>query len=330
MTTKFSPVLNSVTLAEARAQFDRLDEALNIVPTTHRATLNATLDTLLATAGRLEMRMLLDVVKDADVLLSCTTTVPRDQLRRLHPESMAATLHMHRNTLLALVLAAVIDYNGNVKEIAKAFKPLARRTADHERPCSDDEILVLRLWTWHGAQNLTDADTRRAAAVYAAVDAGAFPGETPSIKPDDVQLSEGDPIFLAPGHRNGVDARCIALDTYNAAQLLPCLQDATGTRRHLTYVPRTNTELDYGKAAASATQIIDRFREILGLIGGDITSSSVTNWRIVHTVATNGIVAGRELSGLRNEDRFLDLLPVKTATTVTTSSHAPKLNTFAV
>ncbi len=141
-------------------------------------------------------------------------------------------------------------------------------------------------------------------------------------------LAPGEGLIDAPGHDGGVAARVLALDEY-ASTVIRRYVDGTNLApgARLTYRPRRNTE--YGAAAASAIQIVDRIRDAVGLKHDDTTSASIWMWRATATAAQDGIDAAVMVSGRSNHDNLLGLLRNATNPTRKVKS-SPKKRTLTL
>lgn len=316
-----SPVLENHSIDEAVADLLELDDQLGILPTTSGTDLRTALDTLAGHAHKLGLTQLDQVVVEAGTLIAAASGISQSRHGKHLNSAEAGHLHLHRNLLLAVTLAGIISYRGDAAPVAARFPKLQPRSGASLRAHTDDETLLLRVWSLHMSQG--DANNRRAAAVYAQCDTGLVAGETSQVKVSDIVLAPGEGLIDAPGHDGGVTARVLALDEY-ASTVIRRYVDGTNLApgARLTYRPRTNA--DYGAAAASAIQIVDRIRASVGLKHDDTTSASIWMWRATVTAAQDGIDAAVVISGRSNHDNLLSLLRNATNPTRKVKSSAKK------
>jgi hypothetical protein len=223
-----SKVLDQHTIDEPRRDLLEADTRLGLVPAHARTQIYATVDALIEHARRFGWTNLHQVVLNLGPIIDATSGVRRADHGRFLPPDQADSLHLHRNVLLTLVLAGVISYNGDASQIAAVFPQLKQRTRARLRPHTEDETLLLRVWTLHLSQG--DKNNRRAAAVYAQSDAGLVAGETTKVRTSDVVLTPGEAMIEAPGLDVGVAGRILPLEDY-ATAVLVCATSTARTSR---------------------------------------------------------------------------------------------------
>lgn len=301
-----SKVLDQHTIDEARDDLVQIDGELALVPEHARETFYNTVEALVEHAQRFGWTTMHEVLENVGPILDGTSGVRREDHSRFLTFERAESLHLHRNVLLTLLLAGVMSYNGDASQIAAAFPKLKQRTRARLRPHTDDETLLLRMWTLHLSKG--DKNNRRAAAVYAQSDTGLVTGETTMVYDTDIDLTPGGAMIEAPGLGDRVDSRILPLDTYATTILVRYIDGAdlpAGSR--LTYRPRKGG-YDYERALPSAIGIIDRVRDAVALTHNDTTNASVWMWRAATTELLHGINAAVELTGRSSADNLRALL----------------------
>lgn len=304
------PILSGHDLADAAAQLLELDAAIEIIPAASRNTLVATIDHLLKRADGLNLLTLRQVLDNSKGLIAAASGVRRAALLQYLTAEDAASAHLHRNVLLAIVLVGSRStFNKrDAERLAAEFPVLKQRSTGYTRPYTDDETLLLRAWAIVLSET-GGAHGRRAAAVYAQCDAGLCAGETTRVRAEDLDLTQDDNSLLhAPGLNTGVAARVIELNTFNATVMNTFIsQVILMPKDKLTYWARSST-YDYPSACVAAIGIIDRQRKAVGLKHGDTTNASVTMWRAQYTEDNEGVDAAVAVSGRTNATNHFGLM----------------------
>jgi hypothetical protein len=302
-----SPVLKMHSVEEARADLLELDQQLDLIPATSRESLLTAIDQIVEFCLEHSdpLTNLAAIVDNQTTVIAATSGIRAQRHHQFLSADDAHQLHLYRNLLLVLVLAAVSSYNGDAAPIAARFKQLPQRTAADLRPYADDETLLLRVWALHLSRG--DKNNRRAAAVYGECDAGLIAGETTSVNTDDLALSPDGSLIAAPGHDSGVKSRVIELDKFAVTVLDRYLAGADlADGDLLTYRPRKADS--YAAAAVSAIGVIDRIRKAVGLKQHDTTNASVWMWRATMTRDLHGVKAAVTISGRSSIENLNEIL----------------------
>lgn len=320
---RLSETLRTVPAIEGIEELRRLHQRYGLIPVTAMEEIDthlARLETVLAENAV----SALDLATNHALIISMLTGVPRKEITDPKASDVAESLHIYRNLCLATAVLAA----NTIKVTSAATQPeavyahavkLSRRSILIRRPFADDEIVLCRV----AAHLRAFADPRdHTSTIYTLLDAGLVPGETTEVRIEDFDDREMPQELLAAGNGH-LDARHLDLDQFATLTLGRHLEHALraghSPQAPLTYKPRTPKE---GKekhepgstsATASAQRIIDRFLEQLGLPTGDITASSITQWRVATTLATQGAEAALEISGRTNLDAMYRALGSTTA-----------------
>ncbi|MCR4512663.1 hypothetical protein [Aeromicrobium sp. 50.2.37] len=274
-----------------------LDQKLGIIPEHSRKTVHDTLDQLKRRAVEIGWITNRQIVDNASALIGAVAHLPRTQVNQYLAREDADVAHRARNLLLASVLVGSRgDFTKAIAESVCAEVPaLKPRSAGLSRPNVDDEIVLHRVWALILSE-VGGKHGRRAAAVYSQCDAGMVPGETTMMRRSDAVLGE-EPMLWAPGLEVGVAERVLRLDDFQAHLLREFVTDlpVDDPSAPLTYRPRKS--VTYAAQAASASGILDRQREVLGLKQPDTTASSVSTWRSTYTETYFGVTEALQVSG---------------------------------
>lgn len=303
-----TPMLTEHSLDGAANALRQLDDSYGLVPSTHRHQLDTVMDDLLAAARQNAFYDLQEVLEHWKRLVALAARLPHEALTKPDSLEEADRAHLYRNTLLTLVVAALAGHPRTTpKQVAATMPSMGPRSDVTSRAHTDDEILLLRTWTLHMSL-CGDKNSRRTAAVYGQIDAGLSAGETTEVRPDHVifendLVDDGHPTYglIRAGGLRGVDARDIDLATFNSHLIRNHINGANLTHRKLlTYWPRhelaDQTER-YAKGCASVITAMNGIREQAGLHHDDTAASSITEWRVRHTLETQGYDAALKISG---------------------------------
>lgn len=312
-----SESLRTISATEGIDQLRRLHQAYGVIPTTATDAIEPALDELEVVLRRNDVTAL-DLAARPGPTLSILSGIPQGQLTQYHATYDANRVHAYRN--LALAVAALAA--STIAVASPATHPetvyahairLARRSTQMRRPFEDDEIVLSRV-----AAHLAARENPRdhAATIYTLTDAGLVPGETTHVSIDDADDAEMPQLLLAAGNAH-IAARFIDLDPFATHTLGRHIQHALRAghdpKAPLTYTPRvrkTGPKHQPGSvsATASAQRIIDRFLEQLRLPTGDITASSITQWRVASLLESQGVDAALAMSGRSNKDAMFRAL----------------------
>lgn len=306
-----SPTLKTVPAVDGVDDLLRLHHQHGLIPLNPESTTEYRLHQLRDLLSRHQVSTF-ELATNPAAVISALTGVDRSDLTKYHPSEVAERLHAYRNLALAVAVLAA----STVAVTSAATHPdavyahtvkLARRSFLTRRPLADDEIVLCRV-----AAHLAALEDPRdhTATIYTLIDAGLVPGETTHFKIDDLDEPELPRLLLAAGNAQ-VASRFLELDPFTTVILSRhvdhALRAGHSPNTPLTYKPRAPKSADKQQhqpgsisATASAQRIIDRFIGHLGLPTGDITASSITQWRVAHTIATQGVQAALAISGRTN------------------------------
>lgn len=302
-----SQALQTVPAIDGIHKLRELHHDFGIIPSTAYGRIAASLDRI-ETVLREQAITTLELAKDPSTVLSILTGVPRTEISRYHSTEVSDRLHTDRNLLLAVTVLAASTiaasspctspqavYSNSVK--------LTRRTVHHRRPCTDDEIVLFRVASHLAAQ----ADPRhQTATIYTYLEAGAVPAETTHVTIADHDDPENPRMLRAAGNQQQLAGRDLPLDTFAnhliARHITHALRAGHDPNTPMTYTPRVREnkpkhQSGSNSATASAQRTIDRFFIDLRLPTGDITASSITQWRVATTLNAHGIEAAWTISG---------------------------------
>lgn len=295
--TTLSPVLRTVTIADAVAEFRTLDARSDLVPAPARPAVEVLLNQI-AAAGLANAAQL---VADQTHLLQILTGVDRAAVRSHQPTEVAERLHTSRNVIIAVAAVAAASVGADPAGVYDNSVTLLRRTMSPRRPLTDDEVLLARV----AVRLHSIADPRSATAgVYSLVEAGMVPGETTLVTLSDFSDCDGHEVsshVLAPGNGH-LASRFLPLDSYTRHVLGRLVNAATlaqvDAAKPLLYTPRDAKNLPGSPVAtASAQGVLDRLLKSVGLFQDDTTASSIYLWRVQSTYLAAGVDAALEISG---------------------------------
>jgi hypothetical protein len=143
----------------------------------------------------------------------------------------------------------------------------------------------------------------QASTVYTLLDAGEATGETTHATIEDFIEPDAPRFVMAPGNGH-LASRFLPLDPWARHVLMRHLDHARRARHPLN-APLTYKGWKHQPGSQSATvsahQVTERFIAPLGLLQGDLTVGSITQWRVATTLKTHGSAAALELSGRIDE-----------------------------
>ena len=213
------------------------------------------------------------------------------------PTRTREAYHLHRNVLLTAVLAAYLPQptlpsRQQPKPTALVPALAHRRSAEVDRPATDDEIALARAWALIRARH---AQGSFGAAIYAQCDAGVRVGEVAFVTTkhlDDVASPE---LLLAPGTERRA-ARYLELDAFHRRAFTARIQYLKPGAEHLTRHPRAATTSEESGRASATTSLV-AFIVDLGLEHSDFPPAAIVRWRVKHTWLHQGILAASEVAG---------------------------------
>lgn len=303
---ELSPVLDTIPATDGIQELRLMHERFGIIPAPAAPAILAALDRLADLFAQRNLTVLDLVRKQADVL-QAATGVPANAVTQHHPTAVAEELHTTRNLIVAAAAAAAATIDAGSPHTSPAAIyansiKLARRSPHIRRPFSDDEIVLCRV----AAHLIARLDPRdHTATTYTLIDAGFVPGETTVVRIDDTDEPEMPQLLLAAGNGH-LKARYLDLDQFASHTFGRHIEHALcaghATDVPLTYTPRVRKNGETHtpgspSATASAQRKIDRFLDLLRLPTGDITASSITQWRIGTMLRTQGPDAALAISG---------------------------------
>ncbi|MGZ6131996.1 MAG: hypothetical protein ACXWLF_08225 [Myxococcaceae bacterium] len=286
--------LAHTSVAEAVAELRALDTRRHLIPAAGRAQLLAMADEIQAAADAIGLESAAQLVTQQTHLLKALTGV--DQPLQFHKSATAERLHSYRNLMLTLATAATGAFHGDPTGLYERMVKLTPRTHALRRPCTDDEILLLRTVIY------LDGRARPRSlrpAVYTLVEAGMTPGETTHVSLNDHDDHEMPQMVLAAGNAH-LQPRFLPLDGFNTV-VLGRFTEAAHRAGHAATKPLTyeGRKHDPGtsQATASAQGVLDRLLKEIGLFNADTSATSIRLWRLATTHATQDVKAAQELGG---------------------------------
>ncbi len=295
--TPLPDTLHTITIDEARTDFDTLDQAWGIIPNTHRSRFEEDWASIRRAATEQGLTHTAQLVTAQSRLLTALTG--ETELSTFKPFVVAEQLHRLRNTVLMVVAGAAGASGLPVEGIyARSVNCLQRRTGHTHRPFLDDEIALART---AAVITITQTPTSQAAGTYTLLDAGQNLIETTQTTLADLDDATQPTLVAAAGTGAGIAGRILPLDTFHS-MLLATIAATTpdDQRTPLTYKPRTSVP-GTNAAACSASGVIKRFLEPLHLYGVGISPASITRWRVAHAWDTHEDKAwAMEIAGTRD------------------------------
>lgn len=313
---------DTLPLGEARTHLTNLAETAGVIPTHAYDSVMSTVDELCESAETLGITTLGGMCASAAAVLQHVASI--DKVGGPLATANADRLHRYRNVALALALACAYYLDVNAPTVIDYFKPLWPRTHRTERPHTDDEVTLLRVYV---VDQLRRPASTKAAGIYAMVDAGAAPVETTGITSEEFDTTDdGEPTFmLIPRYTQAIEDRAVDLDRF-ASYVLGCVLRRAHSRKRATDAPLTydqGTGSRYSPSA-SVSGIIRRVHEAVGLKHPDTTPASTRRWRIQTTFNQHGLDAAVAISG-QPEDRLGSLIDLPKPPD---TAEAPKVKSF--
>lgn len=287
--------------AEALSTLDSTAQAaltrLPVIPDRHEPTFWATWQSLYNTAVSLGILTVGRIVTDQARLIEATTGLKAPT--KFTPTCDRDIYHLHRNTLLTVLLAAYLAQPAAKPVAPTALVPALKcqRTSQVSRPAADDEIALARTWALLRSRTVQGTV---AAATYGLCDAGMRLDETKRSRLDDFDDLNSPEVVLASG-RERLAPRFVVLDEVQQQILVSRLRHVTRQGGEaLLYNPRGD-EASAGGAHASAINTMNRFYRDLGLDHSDLQPGAVSNWRVEYTWSTLGMDAAKEVAGMSQQ-----------------------------
>lgn len=220
----------------------------------------------------------------------------------------AETAHQHRSALAMITAAAALAHAADPYPYLDALPNLQPRHGGSQRPVTDDEVLLLRLWALHQAR----LGPRNRSAVFHLLltDAGSRPSENTQIKPIHFDDPSNPTHVDLPGVTNVVGARRIPLPEW----MRPLLRDTL--RQHLSRDPDARTRgVAYqgsaqpggGVASASASGVFVRSMRDAGIVGAP-EPLGLVRWRLGVTETREGTRIAKARSGYAKIDTMMDFI----------------------
>ena len=288
--------LADYSVDQARAAFDRLHHAWDLVPATHQIAFEQDWAAIAAVAARTHLTTADDLVRHQSKILTSLTGL-KSVTVYLAAEP-ADNLHRYRNTIVAVAAAAGAELGVPLETVcAGSVTGLKARTARNERALVDDEITLLRTSC---AITVSINPASKPAAVYALCDAGQRIKETTLVGPDDLDDIDHPTLVHANGSLPRVAPRTLPLDPFASLVLAKAARAALAPKRKsplLAYTPQKNQP---GSPAAgiSASGVARGAMSQVGLAHNDVTASSITRWRVNYAWFAQGALAATQISGL--------------------------------
>jgi hypothetical protein len=291
---------DNLGLHEAITHLRDLHRDTGIIPTHAHNSVMSTVEELCRSAEALGINTLGKLCREAVAVLqhaACT-----DQVTGPQPTAVADRLHRYRNLALALALSCAYYLDVDAPSVIGCFPTLWARTHRPNRPHTDDEITLLRVYV---IDQLRRPGKAKRAGSYAMVDAGATPVETTGITAEDFDAADEHPptFMLIPHHTRSIADRCVELDPFAAHVLAHVLRQAKARGRDssspLTYDDKGGKRFS---PSSSASGVLRRLHTALGLDHPDTTPASTRRWRIQITLETRGMDAATAISGQSQDD----------------------------
>jgi hypothetical protein len=317
--SKKHPLSLTLKTIPAVTGIERLRDLTNkfgLIPHTVSETIDALLHDLETTFVELNISAY-ELAADSARILGIVAGVPANQVTQYHRSETAEPLHAYRNLILAIATLAA----ATIGVVSPATAPgtiyahsvkLARRSTQTRRPFTDDEIVLCRVAAYLAAQT---SPRNHTSFIYTLVEAGMVPGESTHTRIDDFDDPEMPMQLLAAGNGH-LAARFLTLDTFarhiTSRHMALALRAGYDARSPLTYKPRDRGakthESGSASATASAQRVLDRFIDELRLPTGDITASSITQWRVASTLEHQSFEQALAVSGRKKMDAMLRAL----------------------
>ena len=243
----------------------------------------------------------LDLTSNAAVLASLPSVIA--QTSGINTSQFLSTAESHqqfrnRNHIGAALAAAALQFDNSPKLVLDELPTQHPRAGGVHRPCTDDEILLLRQRTLHsiaqGGRSLL------AGFQYMLVESGALPVEAALVQPNDLDDIRHPTRVDLPGvtHHH---ARSISLPRWAQAPFITAMDThlancADAAERALCYVGQSGAP---ATVSASASAMLRRTMIAAGLTE-DFVPKSVVKWRVQRTLNTAGF--GPTLAILGKQD----------------------------
>lgn len=309
----------SITIDEAAALLQRLHLDHAILPTHAIDTTAEYVERILSTATAADAVRIGDLLTRSASIISAASGLKN--ITAFHGDAAAAELHPIRNTLAALAVAAYLADGSDPALAYRKLPQLKLRTHLRQRPLEDDEIILCRIHALHLLRTGSPTQ-RRVAAAYAAADAGLPPTEATALREPDLVLDGTTPRITMASNRS-FQTRSIPLERFHTDFFSEYLNGTHSTL--LTCSPRKNLP-GSDSAACSMHGVLGRFLKTLGLVGDDLTASSVYQSGLRRILDHTGVTPALSAAGFSDREAaaLLKLLGRNTPTPTVAPLTAPE------
>lgn len=289
--------LTSMPMAEAIDAFDDLDQENALMPQASAEDLWNKILKILRTTERLGMTCASDLLTDQQRLL--TDLAGPDELTSGQGDDRLENLHIYRNLVLAVAVAATGHVRGNLTDVYSRMACFEPRTCASRRSLTDDEILLLRVMALVESEA---GPTSTGPLVYALVEAGMALEETSHFVRDDFcgvdDFGNTDTSLLARGTAQ-LEPRIMPLGCFGTSLLdqftWTAQSEGAAPTKTLAY---TGVHMPGSRAVEVTTRLVlDLFLNRAGLLQADVSATSVRMWRLQTNYLTFGPKVAQELSG---------------------------------
>ncbi|MDO8107206.1 hypothetical protein Q6348_08360 [Isoptericola sp. b441] len=242
--------------------------------------------------------------KDVDDLLRLTTRVvalasgvPADGA--FHKLADVDRAHRCRNVFAAIVALAADLGDVDPRDLLARLAPArGARPGGRGRALTDDEVLVLRVYTSHLMRTATRVEP---AITYLLTEAGANPSEATTVTPKRLTPEMSPNKAKLPGVNGIVPKRKVDIPLWGRVPLRFAL--TLHMTRHAgaktTPIAYRGTKQAGGHAAsASASGNLNRLYREVGIDHRSVTPMSVVRWRVATTKRVHGLKAAAKIRGL--------------------------------
>lgn len=254
---------------------------------------------LSGTARRLGVKTTSELTESAARVLAAATGV--ESTSQFQTGAKAIELHQARNTLAAVLSAALQGRGVGPRYAVSSLPRLRPRPGGPGRPLDDTEILLMRLWSLAGSTQGQRQTTN--AFRYAMVEGGAFPSEVTRLTAQHFDSIKRPSTVHLPGVYGSTSSRSVAVPDWArpiVAQTLH-LGGPRGIHQPVAYAPRSHNASPYS-AGASIARILHRGYKAAGIDGVTPEPLGALRWRVAHTLQSPGLKAAAALLGKAEDD----------------------------
>ncbi len=256
---------------------------------------------LAGTARRLGVKTTSELAQSAARVLAAATGV--ENTSQFQAAVKAIELHQARNTLAAVLSAALQGRGVDPRSAVSSLPSLRPRPGGPARPLDDTEVLLMRLWSL-GSSTQGPRQTTNAFR-YAMVEGGAFPSEVTRLTAQHFDSIKRPSTVHLPGVYGVASSRSVAVPHWAQPIVAQTLAAHLGGPRSIhqpvAYAPRSHNASPYS-AGASIARILHRGYKAAGIDGVTPEPLSALRWRVAHTLQSPGLKAAAALLGKAEDD----------------------------